>query len=87
MSNTLLESMKIWCNIQVIIYQVSQDVKHRKLLFIGQFVHSAELEGMGQGEEWMWVILASCEHHFIRVHEKLVQHPSNNISIIKNCNI
>ena len=28
------------------------------------------------------VILASCKHHFIRVHENLVQHPSNNISII-----
>ena len=27
------------------------------------------------------VILASCEHHFIRVLENLVQHPSNNISI------
>ena len=27
------------------------------------------------------VILVSCEHHFIRVHENLVQHPSNNISI------
>ena len=25
--------------------------------------------------------LASCEHNFIRVHESLVQHPSNNISI------
>ena len=28
------------------------------------------------------VFLASCEHYFIRVHEYLVQHPSNNISII-----
>ena len=28
------------------------------------------------------VILASCEHNFIRVHESLVQHPSNNISIL-----
>ena len=27
------------------------------------------------------VIPAVCEHHFIRVHENLVQHPSNNISI------
>ena len=25
------------------------------------------------------IILASCQHHFIRVHENLVQHPSNNI--------
>ena len=33
--------------------------------------------------EWMGiiVILASCEYHFIRVYENLVQHPSNNISI------
>ena len=23
------------------------------------------------------IILASCKHHFIRVHEYLVQHPSN----------
>ncbi len=28
--------------------------------------------------------LASCEHLFIRVHENLVQHPSNNIFIIPN---
>ena len=34
----------------------------------------------------MIVILASCEHHFIIVHENLVQHPSNNISITKNVN-
>ena len=27
------------------------------------------------------VILASCEHHFISVHENLWQHPSNYISI------
>ena len=27
------------------------------------------------------VILASCGYYFIRVHEILVQHPSNNISI------
>ena len=25
-------------------------------------------------------ILASCEYQFIRVHDNLVQHPSNNIS-------
>ena len=43
------------------------------------------------GGEWMrqrgWIsgifILACCEHHFIRLHENLVQHPSNNISIPK----
>ena len=27
------------------------------------------------------IILASCMHYFSRVHENLVQHPSNNISI------
>ena len=27
------------------------------------------------------VILASCEYHFLRVHENLVQHQSNKISI------
>ena len=36
-------------------------------------------------DNWGWiggiVILASCEHQFIRVHENLVQHPSTNISI------
>ena len=40
----------------------------------------------GDGElRWMWVILflASCEHHYIRVHINLVQHSSNNISIFK----
>ena len=26
--------------------------------------------------------LASCEYYFVRVHENLVQHPSNNISIV-----
>ena len=28
------------------------------------------------------VILASCKYHSHRVHENLVQHPNNNISII-----
>ena len=28
-----------------------------------------------------FLILASCEFHFNRVHENLVQHPNNNISI------
>ncbi len=34
--------------------------------------------------EWMRgiIVLASCEHHFMRVHENLVQHPSYNISIV-----
>ena len=29
------------------------------------------------------VILTRFEHNFIRVHEILVQHPSNNISIVR----
>ena len=36
------------------------------------------------GKMWVdkgFVILATCEHHFIRAHENLVQHPRNNISI------
>ena len=28
------------------------------------------------------VILASCKYHLINIHENLVQHPSNNISIL-----
>ena len=32
----------------------------------------------------MGVILASCEHHFIRVYENLVQHSSNNKKKKKN---
>ena len=31
---------------------------------------------------YSFIILASCEQHFIRVLENLVQHPSNNISIL-----
>ena len=42
---------------------------------------SSKKGGKGEGNEGDIFILASCEHHFIRVHEKLVQHPSNNISI------
>ena len=51
-------------------------------LFIGQFVLP-----VGRGREWGNgseggnVILASCELHFIRVRENLVQHPNSNISI------
>ena len=39
------------------------------------------------GDDWVkrleseLVILATCEHHLIRAHENLVQHPRNNISI------
>ena len=28
------------------------------------------------------VILASYEFHFIRIHENMMQHPSNNISVV-----
>ena len=35
-----------------------------------------------KGVEGEIVILAHCVFHFIRVHDNLVQHPSNNISII-----
>ena len=43
-------------------------------------------DGIGvKGVEGGIVILASWELHFIRVHENLVQHPCNNISILQNC--
>ena len=48
-----------------------------------QFVYPVEEEGIGF-KRWMGegiVSLASCECHFINVHENLAQHPSNNISI------
>ena len=50
---------------------------------IGQFVHTIG-EGMWL-RGWMGVssFLSRCEDHFIRVYENLVQHPSNDISIIK----
>ena len=50
-------------------------------LFIGQCVYP--FEGKGVGIKWVEriVILDSCEYYLIRVHENLVQHPSNNISI------
>ena len=42
---------------------------------------------MGWGN-WGWiggiVILASCEHPFIKVHKDMLHHPSNNISIDKS---
>ena len=48
--------------------------------FIGQIFHRVvvEVESI-KGEI---VILASCECHHIRVNENLVQHPSNNTSIM-----
>ena len=35
-----------------------------------------------RGWGWAIVILASCEDNFIRIHENLVQYPSDNISNI-----
>ena len=40
-------------------------------LLVSSFVQG---KGWGKGGEW--------EHYFIRVHENLEQHPSNNISIV-----
>ena len=37
-----------------------------------------------KGIDGGFINLASCEHHFLRVHENLGQHPSNNISIVSN---
>ena len=38
--------------------------------------------GWGKGGGWGFiVILTSCEYRFIRVHENLLEHPNNNISI------
>ena len=37
-----------------------------------------------KGMDGCIVILASCKYHFIRLHENMVQHPSNNISINKS---
>ena len=48
--------------------------------FNGQFVYPVGGEGVKE-EDGGIIILASCEHHFNRVHKNLVQHPSINISI------
>ena len=40
------------------------------------------VRGRGRGRMSDIVILASYEINFIRVHKNLVQHPSNNISIV-----
>ena len=34
---------------------------------------------MGGG---LYLVIASCEHHFFRVQENVMQHPNNNILII-----
>ena len=36
-------------------------------------------DGRAGGNWGDWVILASCKHYFIRLHENLEQHPSNDI--------
>ena len=48
---------------------------------IGQFVHPVGGEGWGKRGRLGVCYFASCEYPFIRVHENLVQYPSNNISI------
>ena len=40
------------------------------------------VRGRGWDKRSCIVILASSDFNFIRVHENLVQHPSNNISIV-----
>ena len=47
--------------------------------FIGQFVHPVGGNGMYGGLDGRY---SSWEYHFIRLHINLVQHPSNNISIV-----
>ena len=47
----------------------------KRISFNGQFVH---LVGM-EGNVVIIVILAICEHNFMRVHKNMAQHPSNNI--------
>ena len=46
--------------------------------FVGQFRHPVRMVGRDR----RIVILGSWEYHFSRVHENLVRHPSNNISIL-----
>ena len=45
--------------------------------FIGQFVR--QVGGKGDGVKVGMGCIVSCQYHFIRIHENLVQHPSNNI--------
>ena len=52
--------------------------------FIGQSVHPVGGEWMGYRRWRRGInILASCKFHIIREHENMVQHPSNNISILR----
>ena len=55
--------------------QISYSSRENKLFL------ESQSRGEGMGYKW-WigdiVILASYEFHFIRVHENLVSHPSNN---------
>ena len=51
--------------------------------FIVQFVPVEKRRG--DRVKWMdrgYRYFSNCENHFIRIHENLVQHPSNSISII-----
>ena len=48
--------------------------------FICQFVHPVVGDGV-KGVDGRIVILASYKLYFIRVHENLMQHPCNNISM------
>ena len=53
------------------------------ILMLIQVANMDSFIGWGKWGGWEGiVILASCEYHCIRVHENLVQHPSNNIAII-----
>ena len=44
--------------------------------------HPEREEIGGKGAIGGIVILASCKYYFIRIHENMMQHPSNNISIV-----
>ena len=66
------------------IYWQGKIFRHFSLLlwssFIGQLVDPVDEREHGvNGVDGGIVSLSRCEHHFIRLHENLVQHPSNNI--------
>ena len=50
--------------------------------FIGQFVRQVGGKGDRVKDEMGCIVIASCQYHFIRMHENLVQHPSNNFVLI-----